>query len=85
MDFHEKMSNIMDSLSTRQDTTTIFEHYGVKEEEFQKWIQEILIDLIRHPSYNDSLDKWFKELSGEGRVKVFCFCEAIIRHKKLMI
>lgn len=63
--------------------TTVAEHYGVKESEFQEIIKEILIDLIKEDNKTFTIDKHFGDLDGEQRVKVFAFSRAMEMRMKI--
>lgn len=52
------------------------ELYGVKTEEYDMMVKEILADLIRYEK-KGAIDKHFKELDEQGRCRVIAFCNAM--------
>lgn len=64
--------------------TTMAQHYGMKEKEFDNMVNDMTCDFIKSETKNDVLDKNFKEFNGEQRLKVFAFALAFINHKKMI-
>jgi len=62
---------------------TIFGHYGVKRETFERGWRQILADMLTCDSRSEVLDKHFPTLDGEGRVKVLAFAKALSKLDKV--
>lgn len=62
---------------------SIMAHYGVEEDKLDVWTKEMAIDIIHSKSKSEVLDKWFKSLDGEGRVKVLAYAHAHILLDKM--
>lgn len=56
--------------------TQIYEHWGIKKEEFEKWVDDILCSFIRTKNIATVLSKFFPKLSAEDRVKIMAFVTA---------
>ena len=53
-----------------RDRNAIYNHYGVKFEEFNKIVGEIIADILTQNKKTDVLDKHFSKFSAEDRLRV---------------
>jgi len=76
----EQVSRIIDMLrgARQQDRTTFAEHYGMKEQEYDILVKQMMCDLIMHDDITVVLDKWFSECTPEQKCKVSAFFAARI-------
>ena len=60
---------------------TISSHYGVKDETFNKWVKEMICDMVMTNDKVKILDKWFvgKDELQDVRVKVLAYSAACER------
>lgn len=79
----EDVQGFLDMLGIRgsANRNTITAHYGVKEGDYHKQVQEMFITFIRMPKTSDVIDIFFSELSAEQRVKVLAFSTAMMEMK----
>jgi len=57
--------------------TTIAEHYGVNEKDYDSWVRDMLCELIKNPDKSCVVDKCFPKLCAEDRAKVFAMANAL--------
>jgi len=56
---------------------SIVSHYGMKQEDYDEKVIEVMGDFMRTKLKCDILDKHFPTLDGEGRLKVLVFNQAM--------
>jgi len=78
------MIDLREALGGGEDRTTMAEHYGVKEEEFEQNIKDMLCSLIQKEHYNETIDEFFPNLSAEDRLKVYSFAVAFKQFRAYM-
>lgn len=59
-------------------------HWGVTEEQYGEWCDDMLCTLIKTKSLVDVLAKYFSELDAETRVKIVAFSEAKERGLRIL-
>jgi len=64
-------------------SSTVADHYGIKQEEVDRLITEMLCDIIKANNKSEILDKYFPTLDGMGRMKVEIYALAREKAKKL--
>lgn len=78
------LKEMIESMMGKEErNTSITSHYGVKDEQFTNWTDDMLCDFIKLKTTTDVIDKWFKEDSAEDRAKIMAFVEAYLRMARL--
>lgn len=74
----EIAAKIIEAIEEKTDLVdnSMHAHYGVSEEEFDTWVREMFIEMVKRPLKTDVLDKFFKDLPGEVRCKIFAYYTA---------
>lgn len=58
-------------------------HYGVKKGFTGEECKKMICDMIMNTNKTITIDKWFPELNGEGRLRVLAFHFALSKIEKL--
>lgn len=80
------LEDMMRQMMGRNDTKrldTITAHYGVKIEDYEKWVEDMLIDFIRMKNKTKVIDKWFSKFDNDDRVKIFAYMDALMQWGKM--
>ena len=83
-DIPEILKRIIErKLSGSGRSNLVTAHYGMKEEDFQDMINNMLCDMIKENDKTKLLDKYFPTLDGTGRLKVLAFLAATDKVRRL--
>lgn len=82
-DFIEMLKQIGDVEVIETRGVTVPAHYGMNEKDFNKIVKTILCSLLNGNKLSDTLDEQFKNFSAEDRIKVFAFCIALEKFKRV--
>jgi hypothetical protein len=60
-----------------ENQPTIYDHYGIKAEEYRAVRADMLRAMLTDEQHSDTLNKYFKELDEHGRMRVWAFADAL--------
>ena len=73
--------DLLNMLLDVRSESSISEHYGVKNEDYDKLVMNMHIEFLKTDNTTKVVDKYFSELNAEQRASIVAFSVALIQYK----